>query len=67
MKIKGLFVERPKEKLKWNSEDYVKGKRWAEIQPHPFKKNKTLWDLVHDKNETIRTIENLNKFLFNEI
>lgn len=67
MKVKSLFVKRPEKKLSWNYDDYRKGKKWAETQPHPFKKNKTLWELVYDKNETVRTIENLNKFLFNEI
>ena len=36
-------------------------------QPHPFKKNKTLWDFVYDKSESLNTIDNINKFLFNEI
>jgi len=67
MKVRGLFVKRPSRKLTWNCEDYVLGKNWAKTQPHPFKKNKTLWDLCYDKQESTYTIDNLNKFLFNEI
>ena len=67
MKVRGLFVKRPSRKLTWNCEDYVLGKNLAKTQPHPFKKNKTLWDLCYDKQESTYTIDNLNKFLFNEI
>ena len=67
MKLKGLFVERPQKKLTWSNEDYKKGMRWAKTQPHPFKKGKTLWDLCHDKYDSLYTIDNLNKFMFNEI
>ena len=67
MKVRSLFVKRPSRKLTWSCEDYVLGKKWAKSQPHPFKKNKTLWDLCYDKQESIYTIDNLNKFLFNEI
>jgi hypothetical protein len=67
MKTRALFVKRPARKLTLNSEDYVLGKNWAMSQPHPFKKNKTLWDLCYDKQESTYTIDNLNKFLFNEI
>ena len=67
MKVRGLFVKRPLRKLTCSCEDYVLGKNWAKAQPHPFKKNKTLWDLCYDKQESIYTIDNLNKFLFNEI
>jgi hypothetical protein len=42
-------------------------KRWALTQPHPFIKNKTLWDFFYDKYETSHTIENINKYLFNEL
>jgi hypothetical protein len=67
MKTRALFVKRPSRKLNWTCEDYVLGKNWARTQPHPFKKNKTLWDLCYDKQESTYTIDNLNKFLFNEI
>jgi len=50
-----------------SNSDYKKGKKWAMSQPHPFKKGKTLWDLCYDKQESTYTIDNLNKFLFNEI
>jgi hypothetical protein len=67
MKLRGLFVKKPTKKLTWTCEDYVWAKNWAKTQPHPFKKNKTLWDLCYDKYESAYTIDNLNKFLFNEI
>lgn len=67
MILKQFFVKKPKRKLNWTPEDYVMGKKWASAQPHPFQRGKTLWDLVYDKYESVRTIENLNKFLFNEI
>ena len=47
--------------------DFELGKNWAKTQPHPFKKGKTLWDLCYDKIDSVNTIDNLNKFLFNEI
>jgi hypothetical protein len=67
MLLKRFFVRKPKRKLKWTPEDYVMGKEWALTQPHPFKRGKTLWDFVYDKYEYVRTVENLNKYLFNEI
>ena len=67
MKIESFLVEKPKYKLTWCSDDFEKGKRWAKTQPHPFLKNRTLWDLCEDRSSSIYTIDNLNKFLFNEI
>ena len=67
LKIKSWFVKKPSKKLTWNCDDYALGKNWAKNQPHPFIKNKTLWDLVYDKQNSTYTIDNLNKFLFNEI
>ena len=67
LKIKSCFTKKPTKKLTWCDSDYSKGKKWAMSQPHPFKKGKTLWDLCYDKRESVYTIDNLNKFLFNEI
>jgi hypothetical protein len=67
LKIKSWFVKKPTKKLSWSCEDYVIGKKWAMAQPHPFIKGKTMWDLVYDKYDSTYTIDNLNKFLFNEI
>lgn len=67
MKLRRPFVSRPTRKLTWTCEDYVKGKKWALAQPHPFIKGKTLWDLCYDKYESVNTVDNLNKFIFNEI
>ena len=67
LKIKSWFAKKPTKKLTWSCEDYVIGKKWAMSQPHPFIKGKTMWDLVYDKYDSTYTIDNLNKFLFNEI
>jgi len=67
LKFRGLFVKKPKRKLMLSPEDYETGRRYALCQPHPFIKGKTLWDLCYDKYESINTIDNLNKFIFNEI
>ena len=67
LKIKSLFAEKPSSKLTWTVKDYEKGRNWSKTQPHPFIKNKTLWDLCYDKADSANTIHNLNKFLFNEI
>jgi hypothetical protein len=67
MKLRRPFVSKPKRKLSWTCEDYVKGKKWALSQPHPFIKGKTLWDLCYDRYESVNTVDNLNKFIFNEI
>ena len=67
LKIRSWFVTNPTKKLTWSEEDYRLGMRWAKNQPHPFIKGKTMWDLVYDKRDSTYTIDNLNKFLFNEI
>jgi hypothetical protein len=67
MKFKSLFVKKPQKKLTWTTQDYELGMKWAKTQPHPFIKNKTLWDLCYDRFESAYTIDNLNKFIFNEI
>lgn len=67
LSIKRLFITKPKQKLSWTVQDYKIGKKWAKSVPHPFMKNKTLWDLCHDRTDSVNTIHNLNKFLFNEI
>lgn len=65
--VKRLFAKKPKSKLSWTPEDYEMGRRWAQSLPHPFRKNQTLWDLCYDRVDSVNTIHNLNKFLFNEI
>ena len=65
--IKRLFVKRPMKKLTWTVYDFEVGKKWAKGQPHPFLKNKTLWDLCYDRIDSVNTIDNLNKFIFQEI
>ena len=67
LKIKNWFVKKPTQKLKWTTEDYTLGMKWAKTQPHPFLKGKTLWDLCYDRYESVNSIDNLNNFLFNEI
>ena len=67
MRVMSLFAKKPERKLTWTKEDYQMGMRWAKTQPHPFIKGKSLWDLCYDRNETTFTIDNLNKYLFNEI
>jgi hypothetical protein len=67
LKFRSWLVKKPTKKLSWSREDYEVGKKWARSQPHPFIKGKTMWDLVYDKYDSTYTIDNLNKFLFNEI
>lgn len=67
LKLKQLFVTKPEKKLSWCVKDFEKGKKWAMTQPHPFLKNKTLWDLCYDRIDSVNTIDNLNKFIFHEI
>jgi hypothetical protein len=67
IKMYSMTATKPTQKLIWSQEDYEKGERWAKGQPHPFLKNKTLWDFCYDKVDSTRTIHNINKFLFNEI
>jgi acid phosphatase class B len=54
------------DRLTYTVEDYEKGKKWALTQPHPFIKNKTLWEHVYDRRESTYTLSNLNNYLFNE-
>ena len=65
--IRRMFTKKPNRKLSWNVEDYEIGKKWAKSVPHPFMKNKTLWDLCYDRVDSTNTLHNINKFLFNEI
>ena len=67
LSVRRIFLKKPKSKLKTTTEDFEIGKKWAQALPHPFQKNKTLWDLCYDKVDSVNTIQNLNKFLFNEI
>jgi len=67
MKIMSLFVKKPKKPLTWCGEDLKKGRRWSKTQPHPYSKNLTLWDFCEDKDDSVYTINNLNKVLFNGI
>jgi len=67
MKIRGLFATKPTEMLKWTCKDYEMGKRWAKSQPHPYLKDKTLWEHVYDKRESTFTIDNINKYLFGKM
>jgi hypothetical protein len=67
LNFRRLFVSKPRKKLSWTTEDYERGRKWAMAQPHPFKKGKTLWDLCYDRRESVNTVDNLNKFIFNEI
>ena len=67
LKIRSWFVKRPTIKLKWCEVDYRLGMKWSKCQPHPFIKGKTMWDFVHDKHDSVNTLHNINKILFNEI
>jgi len=67
MTVRGWFAKQPTKKLTYNVEDYKMGKRWAKSQPHPYLKNKTLWEHVYDKRESTYTLDNINKYLFSEM
>jgi len=67
MTVRGWFATKPTKKLTYKVEDYTMGMRWAKSQPHPYLKNKTLWEHVYDKRETVFTIDNINKYLFSEM
>jgi hypothetical protein len=67
MTVRSWFVKQPTKKLTYNVEDYKMGKKWAKSQPHPYLKNKTLWEHVYDKRESTYTLDNINKYLFNEM
>ena len=67
LKFRSLFVKKPTKKLTWTVKDFELGKNYAKSQPHPFLKNKTLWDLCYDKIDSVNTIDNLNKFIFHEM
>jgi len=67
MKIMSLLVKKPLQPLNWSSEDLKKGRRWSKTQPHPYSKKLTLWDFCEDKYDSVYTIHNLNRVLFNGI
>ncbi len=62
--IRSFFVKKPDRKLTWTVSDFLWAKRWAETQPHPKFKNKTLWDFVYSKrSESTEVLHELNKRL----
>lgn len=61
--LKSFFVKKPTHTLSWTVEDFELGKKWAQTQPHPYSKSKTLWDFCNDKHESVVTIQNLNNFI----
>lgn len=63
LRIKSLFVKKPKTKLIWSYCDYEMGKKWAITQPHPYLKSKTLWDFCYDPFDSVYTLRNLNNFI----
>lgn len=63
LSIKSLFVKKPTKKLTWSVADFKTGKKWSKTQSHPYLKNKTLWDFCNDKQDSVYTIQNLNKFI----
>lgn len=67
MTVRGWFSKQPTKKLTYKVKDYEMGRKWALSQPHPYLKNKTLWEHVYDKRETVFTIDNINKYLFSEM
>lgn len=59
-----FLYKKPKQELTWNTNDFNKGKKWAMTQPHPFDKNKSLWDLIYSpRMDTIEVIDEINKRL----
>jgi hypothetical protein len=60
-------VEQPTKKLTYKVEDFEMGRKWALTQPHPYLKDKTLWEHVYDSRESVFTIDNINKYLFSEM
>lgn len=67
MTVRSWFAKQPTKKLTYNIEDYKMGKRWAKSQPHPYLKDKTLWEHVYDRRESTYTLDNINKYLFSEM
>ena len=63
LKIRGLFVQKPKRKLTWSVEDYELAKNWSISQKHPYLKLKTLWDYCEDRYDSVYTIQNVNNFI----
>lgn len=67
MTIRGWFANKPTKKLTYTVRDFEMGKKWALSQPHPYLKNKTLWEHVYDRRESTYTLDNINKYLFSEM
>ena len=63
LKIRGLFVQKPKRKLTWSVEDYELAKKWSKSQKHPYLKLKTLCDYCEDRYDSVYTIQNVNNFI----
>jgi len=63
LKIKSLFVTKPKKPLSWSSQDYERAKNWAKTKPHPYSSTLTLWDHCLDKGDSALTLHTINKFL----
>ena len=72
MTLKRLFYRlvstTPTEELKWNLEDFKKGRMWAKSLPHPHLESSNLWEYLKNRdsveildilNEKIRSLDNL--------
>lgn len=63
LKFRSLFTENPTEGFSWTIEDFEKAKKWAKSKPHPFTPKKTLWDYCEDRDDSVYTLHNINKFI----
>lgn len=63
LKIRSFFVKKPSRELLWNTKDFSLAKKWAKSKPHPFLKDKTLWDFCKIENDNVYILQILNKSL----
>jgi len=59
-----LFAKKPEKKLTWSVEDFKKARMWSKGQPHPYDKNKSLWDYLNQPwKDSVDILHEVNMIL----
>ena len=53
--------------LSWSAEDFKKAKRWAQSRPHPYYKDKSIWEVIYSpRHDSTEVLQEINKFIIIE-
>jgi hypothetical protein len=57
-----FFIKKPS-KLLWTVSDFKTGRKWAMTVPHPYLRNKSLWDYVSTEKDSALILHKLNQYI----